>query len=30
MRTMKAAVLRGPNDIVVEDVPIPEIGRPTP
>lgn len=26
MRTMKAAVLRGPNDIVIEDVPVPEIG----
>ena len=26
MAMMKAAVLRGPNDIVVEEVPIPEIG----
>jgi len=26
MSTMKAAVLRGPNDIVVEEVPVPEIG----
>jgi threonine dehydrogenase-like Zn-dependent dehydrogenase len=26
MRTMKAAVLRGPNDIAVEDVPVPDIG----
>ncbi|MEM1187152.1 MAG: zinc-binding dehydrogenase [Pseudomonadota bacterium] len=26
MQTMKAAVLRGPNDIVVQDVPVPEIG----
>ena len=26
MRTMKAAVLRGPKDIAVDDVPVPEIG----
>lgn len=26
MQTMKAAVLRGPNDIVLEDVPVPQIG----
>jgi threonine dehydrogenase-like Zn-dependent dehydrogenase len=26
MPTMKAAVLRGPNDIVIEEVPVPEIG----